>query len=144
MEGEIVQQVMASGATTVVGLMATDAWTQVRTRLAALFGRGRNTEEVSAELEEIRVEVVRAGDDAELIEDSTAEVRGRIRRLVRQDPATAAELQAILDEFRPHLPEQPRAVVNNAIHGGSFGGGIVIQAHTSTVNGVLPQEPKPR
>ncbi|GAA2802828.1 hypothetical protein RMN57_09715 [Kitasatospora sp. CM 4170] len=144
MEGEIVQQVMASGATTVVGLMATDAWTQVRTRLAALFARGRGAEEVSAELEEIRVEVVRAGHDAEAVEDSTAEVRGRIRRLVRQDPAAAAELQEILEEFRHHLPEQPQVVVNNTIHGGSFGSGIVVQAHTSTVNGVLPQEPRPR
>ncbi|MFJ3787517.1 hypothetical protein [Kitasatospora sp. NPDC090091] len=143
MEGEIVQQVMASGATTVVGLMATDAWTQVRARLAALFARGRGAEEVSAELEEIRVEVMRADHDAGLVEDSTAEVRGRIRRLVRQDPAAAAELQEILDEFKHHLPQRTTVLTNN-IHGGTFGSGIVIQAHTSTVNGVLPQEPRPR
>ncbi|MCG6492789.1 hypothetical protein [Kitasatospora sp. A2-31] len=142
MEGEIVQQVMASGATTVVGLMATDAWTQVRTRLAALFGRGRNAEEVSAELEEIRVEVVRAGDDAEVIEDSTAEVRGRIRRLVRQDPAAAAELHAILTEFGHHLPQQ-HIVVHNTVNGGTHHG-FVVQAYQSTVNGVSPGEPTSR
>ncbi|MFE7193592.1 hypothetical protein [Kitasatospora sp. NPDC057541] len=107
MEAEIAQLV-TTGATTVVGLMATEAWTQLRSRLAGLLGRGRDAEEVSAELEEIRVEVVRADGDEELVDDQRAELRNRIRRLLRQDPQVAEELRALLEEF---TPRQPQSVV---------------------------------
>ncbi|MFE2111511.1 hypothetical protein ACFXAF_37395 [Kitasatospora sp. NPDC059463] len=110
MEAEIAQLV-TTGATTVVGLMATEAWTQVRSRLAGLLGRGRDTSEVSAELEEIRVEVVRADGDEELVGDQAAELRNRIRRLLRQDPQAAAELRDLLEEFTPRQPQS--VVVNN-------------------------------
>ncbi|MER7704413.1 hypothetical protein ABTX81_16175 [Kitasatospora sp. NPDC097605] len=104
MEAEIAQLV-TTGATTVVGLMATEAWTQLRSRLAGLLGRGRDAEEVSAELEEIRVEVVRADGDTGLVDDQTAEVRNRIRRLLRQDPQAAGELRSLLEEFTPQQPQ---------------------------------------
>ncbi|KJY33524.1 hypothetical protein [Streptomyces sp. NRRL S-495] len=122
MEAEIAQLV-TTGATTVVGLMATEAWTQARSRLAALFGRGRDAEEVSAELEEIRVEVVRADGDAELVGDQTAELRNRLRRLLRQDPRAAAELEALLREFAPR--QRPGATVHNEIHNGTFNESVV-------------------
>ncbi|MET8702652.1 hypothetical protein ABZW10_27890 [Kitasatospora sp. NPDC004723] len=129
MEAEIAQLV-TTGATTVVGLMATEAWTQVRSRLAGLLGRGRDTEEVSAELEEIRVEVVRADGDEELVGDQTAELRNRIRRLLRQDPGAAVELRAALDEFAPKQPEPTGRSVQNTFSGGTMSGGILIQAGT--------------
>lgn len=131
MEAEIAQLV-TTGATTVVGLMATEAWTQARSRLAALFGRGRDTEEVSAELEEIRVEVVRADGDAALVGDQTAELRNRLRRLLRQDPRAAAELAALLREFTPR--QQPGVTVNNqTINSGTFNESV-IQAGRITYN----------
>ncbi|MCX4758111.1 hypothetical protein [Kitasatospora purpeofusca] len=129
MEAEIAQLV-TTGATTVVGLMATEAWTQARSRLAALFGRGRNAEEVSAELEEIRVEVVRADGDAELVGDQAAELRNRLRRLLREDPRAAAELEAVLREFAPR--QQPGDTVHNEIHNGTFNESV-IQAGRSQV-----------
>ncbi|MFJ4097774.1 hypothetical protein ACIPYS_39955 [Kitasatospora sp. NPDC089913] len=122
MEAEIAQLV-TTGATTVVGLMATEAWTQLRSRLAGLLGRGRDAEEVSAELEEIRVEVVRADGDAELVGDQAAELRNRIRRALRQDPQAAAELAALLREFAPR--QQPGLTVHNEIRGGTFNESVV-------------------
>ncbi|MEV0192076.1 hypothetical protein AB0I39_26510 [Kitasatospora purpeofusca] len=138
MEAEIAQLV-TTGATTVVGLMATEAWTQARSRLAALFGRGRDTEEVSAELEEIRAEVVRADGDAELVGDQAAELRNRLRRLLREDPRAVDRLRAVLEEFAPRAP-QPGSVVyrsTNTLSGGSHN--TVIQA--GFVNGPLPGGP---
>ncbi|MFE6872826.1 hypothetical protein ACFVFS_40645 [Kitasatospora sp. NPDC057692] len=121
MEAEIAQLV-TSGATTVVGLMATEAWTQLRSRLAGLLGRGRDAEEVSAELEEIRVEVVRAGGDTELIDDQTAELRNRIRRTLREDPQAAVELRSILVEFTRGTTNI--TVYNNTITGGTHHGSV--------------------
>ncbi len=129
MEAEIAQLV-TTGATTVVGLMATEAWTQLRSRLAGLFGRGRDTEEVSAELEEIRVEVVRADGDTELIGDQAAELRNRLRRLFRENPGAVAELRAVLAEFSPEPPEPAGRSVHNTFSGGTMSGGILIQAGT--------------
>ncbi|MFC5668419.1 hypothetical protein ACFP3U_36360 [Kitasatospora misakiensis] len=122
MEAEIAQLV-TTGATTVVGLMATEGWTQLRSRLARLLGRGRDAEEVSAELEEIRVEVVRADGDAELVGDQAAELRNRIRRLLRQDPQAAVELRALLEEFTPR--QQSGSTVYNQISGGTFNGSVI-------------------
>ncbi|MFB7473305.1 hypothetical protein [Kitasatospora sp. NPDC056184] len=140
MEAEIAQLV-TTGATTVVGLMATEAWTQLRSRLAGLLGRGRDAEEVSAELEEIRVEVVRADGDTELVGDQTAELRNRIRRLLRQEPDAAGELRALLEEF---TPRQPRQVVIthtvNTIDHGTVNGTVIM---TGPVHGTIGQHPAP-
>ncbi|MFI6845799.1 hypothetical protein OG535_09015 [Kitasatospora sp. NBC_00085] len=138
MEAEIVQ-LATSGATTLVGLMATEAWTQARSRLAALFGRGRDAEEVAAELEEIRIEVVQAEGEAELVADCTAELRGRLRRLLR-DPGAAAELRSILDEFTPQLPAQAQVTVHNEISGGTQGNVML----GYTVNATLHQHGRPQ
>ncbi|MER5356587.1 hypothetical protein ABT093_40500 [Kitasatospora sp. NPDC002551] len=119
MEAEIAQLV-TTGATTVVGLMATEAWTQLRSRLAGLLGRGRDAEEVSAELEEIRVEVVRADGDAGLVDDQAAELRNRIRRLLRQEPEAAGELRALLEEFTRGATNI--TVYNNIVEGGTHHG----------------------
>ncbi|MFB6894526.1 hypothetical protein ACFCX4_35110 [Kitasatospora sp. NPDC056327] len=122
MEAEIAQLV-TGGATTVVGLMATDAWTQLRSRLAGLLGRGRDSAEVSAELEEIRVEVLGAGGDTGLVDDQTAEVRNRLRRVLREDPGAAAEFRSILLEFTRGTANI--TVYNNTISGGSHRGSVI-------------------
>ncbi|MFF2658689.1 hypothetical protein ACFVUH_15105 [Kitasatospora sp. NPDC058032] len=140
MEAEIAQLV-TTGATTVVGLMATEAWTQVRSRLAGLLGRGRDAEEVSAELEEIRVEVVRADGDEELVGDQTAELRNRIRRLLRQDPQAAEELRTLLEEFTPRQPQS--VVINhtvNTMDHGTVHGTVIM---TGSIRGSVNERPAP-
>ncbi|MDT0488955.1 hypothetical protein RM717_00365 [Streptomyces griseus] len=85
----------ASGATALVGLMATEAWNQVRGRVARFLAR--NDEEsaaVDAELEESRAELIglRAGADEDSAADTEEEWRLRLRRALRTNPE-AAELK---------------------------------------------------
>ncbi|MFE2726922.1 hypothetical protein [Kitasatospora sp. NPDC059327] len=133
METEIVQELVASGATTLVGLMATEAWTQARSRFAALFGRGETDEAEAAALERSRAAVTRAREagDTEAVNDLTGTWRGRLREALLENPEVARELQAVLEEFRPKLPAP--GSVHNTISGGTVHG-MVIQA--GTVNGV--------
>lgn len=121
----------ASGATTLVGLMVTDSWEQVKQRVAAFFGRGRaeQTEEVSGELQLAHDEVTtaRESDDAEAVQEIENEWRGRLRQLLRADPEAAAELRRILDELTPQTPPAESGSVHNTISGGVHHG-TVIQA----------------
>ncbi|MFJ9772122.1 hypothetical protein ACIRVF_12870 [Kitasatospora sp. NPDC101157] len=135
MEAELVE-LATRGATTVVGLMATEAWAQLKPRVAALFGRGRE-EEVAQELDEIRAEIT---EDPESIDAHVPEWQARLRRLLRNDPEAVARLRAILDEFTPDAPSRPAAVVHNelrdmTVRGNVIQGGKVVQAET--INGNL-------
>ena len=111
MDAELVE-LATSGATTLVGLMVTDAWAQARDRFVALFGRGR-PEELTAELEVVRGEVVAGGDAAE----ATSELAPKLRRALQNDPSLAAELQALMAEFAPNGQS---VVTVNVISGGDF------------------------
>ncbi|MCF2525700.1 hypothetical protein [Yinghuangia soli] len=102
MEAELAA-LAASGATTLVGLMASDAWEHGRTRIAALFGRTRPEQEelVASELDSSRSELLAAGDDRSMqaAEELEVEWRVRLRRLLAADPAAAAELREILEDL---------------------------------------------
>ncbi|MGV9264013.1 hypothetical protein ACWDRR_05050 [Kitasatospora sp. NPDC003701] len=128
MDAEIVQQLVTSGATTLVGLMATEAWTQARSRFAALFGRGEADEAEAAALERSRTAIVRAqaAGDTEAVNDLAGTWRGRLRQALLENPEVAEELQGILDEFRPQLPAPGGDSRNNTFSGTVYGN--VIQA----------------
>ncbi|MFH9351031.1 hypothetical protein [Kitasatospora sp. NPDC017646] len=129
MEAEIVQQMVTSGASSLAGLMATAAWQQVSSRVSRMFGRGEEDEAASTELEEIRAEVLEAGDDRGALADQTAVLRARLRRLFREHPDAADELREILREFAP----QERTVkVHNVIRDSTVNSDMVIQ--TGTMN----------
>lgn len=122
-----------AGATALVQQMVTESWAQARRRVVAFLARrhGAADEEVlEGELEESRADIVaaRQGDDEEEIADVTAVWRRRLRRLLRDDPAAAAELRALLDELQP--PQESggtvREVHNNM--NGAVHHGVVIQA----------------
>ncbi|MEU0679405.1 hypothetical protein [Streptomyces albogriseolus] len=96
-----------SGATTVVAAMATDAWEAARTGTARLLGRGEPPRQATVEHQ--------LDADAELVL-SEADSPGARRELVpvwnrrlaaflRENPAAADELRALLDEIRPALPQ---------------------------------------
>ncbi|MFJ1592889.1 hypothetical protein ACIOD0_22000 [Kitasatospora albolonga] len=98
MEAELTA-LAASGATALVGLMATEAWNQVRGRAVRFLAR--NDEEsaaVDAELEESRAELIglRAGADEDSAADAEEEWRLRLRRALRTNPEAAAELRDLL------------------------------------------------
>jgi len=107
-EGELAA-LAASGATSLVGLMVTDMWSQVRTRTAALFARRRTgqAELVEAELEQSRVELLTATEhgDQQTVEEVKVEWRRRLRRLLASDPQVGAQLRALLDEFDPQASQ---------------------------------------
>ncbi|UGQ13452.1 hypothetical protein LO772_07535 [Yinghuangia sp. ASG 101] len=135
----------SSGATTLVGAMATDAWTQARDRFAAWFGRGSagQAEAVARELEADRAAMVAADDDGDttLAADIAAEWRGRLRRLLAADPAVARELEDLIAEFAP-------GTVNEAVHNTVSGGSqqVVLQGRDvrgNTVNSVHNAAPSP-
>ncbi|MFF0502158.1 hypothetical protein ACFYUH_00950 [Streptomyces fimicarius] len=125
MEAELTA-LAASGATTFVGLMATEAWTQVRGRVARLLARGEDTEAVDAELEESRAELTaaRADSDEETAADIEAEWRTRLRRALRANPEAAAQLRDLLDELAPLQPAGHTVSVTNTISGGTQHGPV--------------------
>ncbi|MBD0695581.1 hypothetical protein [Streptomyces sp. CBMA123] len=130
MEAEIVQQMVTSGASSLAGLMATAAWQQVSSRVSRMFGRGEEDEATGAELEEIRAEVLEAGDDREALADQTAVLRARLRRLFRENPAAVAELRDLLAEFAPQEATRIGSV-HNVIRDSTVNSDIVIQAGTT-------------
>lgn len=122
MEAELAALV-SSGATTLVGLMASDAWTQVRDRVAALFGRAGSEDAAAEELRRSQQDLLAAraeGDEAAVAEDIEAVWQSRLRRVLRTDPAAADELRRLLDELAPMAGAQT-AVARNSISGVQYG-----------------------
>ncbi len=132
MEAELAS-LAVSGATTLVGLMAGDAWAAVKSRCGALFGRGRpeQAELVEGELEESRRELAAARGDGD--ESAAADIeamwRLRLRRLLQEDPAAADALRALIAEAAS--AQGPAPAVHNTISGGDIRG-PVIQSGTIT------------
>ncbi|MEV0845321.1 hypothetical protein AB0J21_05420 [Streptomyces sp. NPDC049954] len=119
----------ASGATTLVGLMVSESWNQVRGRVARFFGRAGDEDAAGAELELSRAELAEAREqgDEEAAADVQAALRARFRRALREHPETAEELRALLDELAPQSG------------GARTGAGDVHNAVDGTVNGVVVQ-----
>jgi hypothetical protein len=104
----LLAQLVQDGAQTLVGAMVTDAWTQVRDRVAKLLGRGSRVAEQAevAALDDFRdaIESARPDSLAEVMRDQQAELRGMLRVRLRSDPALAAEFASMLVEVRRLLP----------------------------------------
>jgi Spy/CpxP family protein refolding chaperone len=102
---------LQSGATTLVGLMVTDAWHEFRTRMAVLFGRGGQDliDVTTQELDESRAQLLAAhqSGDVQALEDVEGEWRSRLRRLLAANPQAAAKLRAIVEEFAPYVERSP-------------------------------------
>jgi hypothetical protein len=121
-DGEIVV-LCSSAATTLVTLMTTDGWKQVKVRFAALWQRGRPEQAaaVEADLESARDAAItaRREDDEEALADIAAEWRSRLRQLTNSDEALQIELRRLVEELRPLLAD------------GSQAGSTVMNAHGS-------------
>ncbi|CAG6391936.1 hypothetical protein NMG29_30625 [Streptomyces cocklensis] len=130
MEAELTA-LAVSGATTLVQLMAGDAWATARDRVRALFGRDRPglTQTADVELEEVRAAVIVAanGDDRAALAEIESRWQARLLLLLREDPEAEAGLRALL-AAAGHPPEQV-ATVHNTVSGGDIRG-TVIQAGT--------------
>ncbi|MFY1631894.1 hypothetical protein ACN27F_01215 [Solwaraspora sp. WMMB335] len=104
-----IDPIAAATGAALIQAIATDAWEKARDGAVALWRRVRpqQADAVAAELAEVRDEVLTArrdGDtDAEqgLVDDW----QRKLQRLIRQDPAFAAELRSLLDDtLTPLLP----------------------------------------
>lgn len=111
---DVVTQLVQDGAQVLVGAMVTDAWTQVRSRVARLLGHGNHAAEQAEEaaLEDFRIAIESAHPEslAEVMREQQAELRGMLRARLRSDPALAAEFASMLAEVRSLLPEQEARV----------------------------------
>ncbi|WP_223187843.1 hypothetical protein [Streptomyces sp. CBMA29] len=107
--------------------MASDAWTQVRDRVAAFFGRAGSTDVAAEELRLSQEDLLAArteGDEEAVAEDIAAVWRARLRRVLRTDPTAADELRRLLDELAPAAGAQT-VVVHNSVSGGVQYGPVV-------------------
>lgn len=99
MDADELTALASSGATTLIGLMVTDGWQQVRRRFAALFGH--QSTDVDEELERSRNTLVAARQamDPATAANLEAEWRSRLRQLLADDPGAAIQLHAVLEEL---------------------------------------------
>ncbi|MFJ1705137.1 hypothetical protein [Kitasatospora sp. NPDC088346] len=138
MEAEIVA-LATSGATTLVSLMVTELWSEARGRFASLFGR--RSEDVGADLDEARAELLASDDPSAVAAGTEAEWSNRLRRALAADPAAAAKLRALLDELSPaaqdpaagpsvHITNVHNTVENGRYHGTVIQSGNIQNLHT--------------
>ncbi|MFJ6385988.1 hypothetical protein ACIQJT_00080 [Streptomyces sp. NPDC091972] len=119
MEAELAA-LATSGATTLIGLMVSDTWTQARDRLVRIFARGGDEESAEEELRVSRQELTAARDaaDGDVMADIEAGWRVRLRRVLEADPGAADELRSLLAELDPPADEEVSRAVRNSISGG--------------------------
>ncbi|MEU6771492.1 hypothetical protein [Streptomyces sp. NPDC046759] len=120
MEPEIAALAGTAG-TTVVTLMATDAWQRVREGFVALWRRGQaeRADVVAAELDATREDLLAASaaGDQHIEGELQAEWQGRIRRFLTTRPEAVEDLRRLLDEF-VSSPETTPAVTQHATASG--------------------------
>ena len=121
----------SSGASTLITLMATDAWAQAKRSVAALFGQSRPEAgpQVEDELEESRRELIAArnrGDD-QTEEELVSQWQGRLRRLLAADPHIVTAFQAVMDELGTAASQFSVQTENITIRGKATGHGRVYQ-----------------
>ncbi len=107
--------VVIAAGTTLVKLMATDAWAAGKEAVVAWWRKHHpeQAEQVGADLERLHVELADA--DAETRTDLTGELRSRLRRLLADDPALGVELRRLVDEeLTPILTAADRGSVSVA------------------------------
>lgn len=132
MEPEIVDLARTAG-TTLVTLMATDAWQTARSGMTALWRRvlPARADGIAGEMDSAREELIaarRTGDE-EAEQELRAEWSGRVRRLLAQQPDVAEELRQILLDLEPARAEEDlRARTEINLRAEVSGSGRVYQA----------------
>ncbi|MEU7565572.1 hypothetical protein AB0A99_06045 [Streptomyces fradiae] len=104
MDAEVALLAQSAG-TTLIALMATDAWHQVREGITQLWRRAQpeRAESVAAELEAVHEDVLAAtdADDQETLDELRHQWQVMVRRLLVARPAAVEELRALLDRLDP-------------------------------------------
>ncbi|MET8562267.1 hypothetical protein ABZV75_17325 [Streptomyces flaveolus] len=126
MEAELAA-LAASGATTLVGLMVSETWSQARERVARFFARGADEGAVDEELRLSEQELVaaRAAGDELAVADIEAGWRLRLRRALQAHPGAAEELRLLLAELGQEEGTGAGVAVHNSVSGGVQYGPVV-------------------
>ncbi|WFE28492.1 hypothetical protein O7623_04575 [Solwaraspora sp. WMMD791] len=104
-----IDPIAAATGAALIQAIATDAWEKARDGAVALWRRVRpqQADAVAAELVEVRDEVLiaRRDGDTDTEQGLVDDWQRKLQRLIRQDPAFAAELRSLLDDtLTPLLP----------------------------------------
>ncbi|MFE1766131.1 hypothetical protein ACFW81_18200 [Streptomyces angustmyceticus] len=128
MDPELTVFTQAAG-TTLVTLMATDAWQHTRDGLTRLWQRLQpdRAHIVSDELDASREEVLRAHSaaDQEMLSELRLQWQGYLRRLLLAQPEAVEELRRLLDEAGPEAAVHASRITQ---HGTASGRARVYQA----------------
>ncbi|MFE7129420.1 hypothetical protein ACFVIM_00990 [Streptomyces sp. NPDC057638] len=104
MDAEVALLAQSAG-TTLVALMATDAWQHMREGITRLWRRTQpeRADTIAAELEAGRDDVLAAvaSGDHEDLEELRLQWQGSVRRLLVERPDAVEELRALLDRLDP-------------------------------------------
>lgn len=121
-----------TAGTTMVTLMATQAWESARDGVVALWQRFQpaRAESVGDELETTREDLLlaREAGDEESEAELAAEWQGRLRRLLLARPEVADELRRLLAELTPQLPQQQPLIGEIQLRAEASGSARVYQA----------------
>jgi hypothetical protein len=112
----------SSGASTLVTLMVTDGWHDLKAKVAGLLRRERaDPSAVDEQLERSRAELfaARERDDLGALADIEAEWRLRLKRLLQDDQGAAPELAALVAQLAPNVEQ---AGAHTEIHHNVFQG----------------------
>ncbi|MFJ8442712.1 hypothetical protein [Kitasatospora griseola] len=143
MVGTELAELAASGATALVGAVATDLWGQVRDRVGRLLTRGRESRVEAARIELAYAEVLDAEENGrpEIRETVRQDWEHRLLTVLREDPAAVAELRALLDEIAPQGDGQRVEVttIHNEISGDVRG--IALQIGRVETSNVTMRQP---
>ena len=111
-----------SAGTTLVALMATDAWHHARDGITQLWRRTQpeRAETVVAELEASREDGLAAvaADDQATLDELRLQWQGLVRRLLVARPAAVEELRALLDQLDPGGSADARQITQHATASG--------------------------
>jgi hypothetical protein len=111
-----------NAGTTVVALMATEAWQAARSHVLDLWRRvqpGR-AEATAAQLDACQEDALTAvpADDRQTLDELRAQWQGLFRRLLVAHPEAAGELRALLDALQPQGSPLPPATAQTATASG--------------------------
>ncbi|MFD7643606.1 hypothetical protein ACFV4P_23460 [Kitasatospora sp. NPDC059795] len=143
MVGTELAELAASGATALVGAVATDLWGQVRDRVGRLLTRGRESRVEAARIELAYAEVLDAEENGlpEVRENVRQDWEQRLLTVLREDPTAVAELRALLDEIAPQGggPRIEVTTIHNEISADVHG--IALQIGRVGTNNVRVENP---
>ncbi|MFJ4849199.1 hypothetical protein [Streptomyces sp. NPDC088733] len=98
-----VEVLASTAATTLIGLMTTDAWQQARTAISRVWRKSRpeQADRVNADLDEAQLMVTQArqNDDDSLEAAVLAEWQGRMLRLALTDSSARSDLKAAVRQL---------------------------------------------